>query len=126
MLLCGCGQLEACGTASDLRAIAGQRGVDLRPRGCAARDHTRVVTCRADIDPAALALLRDKLALEPLASAHAPGPAFGRSRCLDEARSGASAWVTSFPWIARSHYRYLLIVVDVDGSVCIETEHGYG
>jgi hypothetical protein len=126
LALCGCARLEASGTGDDLCAIAQQRGVEFRPTDCEAYNHTRVVHCRAEIDAAKLAQLRDKLVLEPLAGARAPGPAFGESRCLDQAPPGANAWVSSFPWIARSHYRYLLIVVGSDGHACVETEHGYG
>jgi hypothetical protein len=126
LIVCGaCARIEATGTADDLRAIAKERGIQLDPKGCRTVDGTRVVMCTAAIDDASFAAMRDKLALAPLATAHAPGPPFGKSRCLDGA-APERAWVTALPWLANSHYRYLLIVLDGAGGACVETEHGYG
>jgi len=120
-------QIEASHVASDLQAIAAQRGASLSPRGCASVDGSRVETCEAELSAAQIAALRTALLLGPLGKTPAPGPAFGQSRCLDRAPPGALALVTGFPWIARSHYRYLLIVVPPGGgTACIETEEGYG
>lgn len=132
-LACACGgehaRLDGAGVATDLRAIAAERGARLEPHGCAAVGGSRVVVCEAEIPAAELAVLRKALLLEPLGTVKAPGPAFGKSRCLDRAPAGAPtlALVTAFPWIATSHYRYLLVVVpEGGGAACIETEHGYG
>jgi hypothetical protein len=124
-LIAACARVEAIGTADDLREIARARGIELRPTGCRTVDSSRVVVCTARIDDAAFAGMRDRLALTPLATAHAPGPPFGKSRCLEGAVA-ERAWVTALPWLANSHYRYLLIVLDGVGGACIETEHGYG
>ena len=72
-------------------------------------------------------VLRTALQMGPLGQTRAPGPAFGKSRCLDRAPTGAIALVTGFPWLPRSHYRYLLVVVpEAGGTACVETEEGYG
>lgn len=131
--ICACGggsaALDGAGVARDLSEIAAARGARLEPRGCSAVGGSRVVLCRAEISAVDLALLRRALLLSPLGAARAPGPAFGKSRCLEGAPPGSAplALVTSLPWIPRSHYRYLLLVVPAGGGeACIETEHGYG
>ena len=87
---------------------------------------TRSTICAAELSIAELSALRTALQLDPLGQTPAPGPAFGKSRCLDRAPAGALALVTGFPWLARSHYRYLLIVVPAaGGAACVETEEGY-
>ena len=115
------------GVAEGLRAIAAERHAALAPYRCAAVDASRVVICEADISASELATLRSALALGPLGQTQAPGPPFGTSRCLDAAPAGALALVTGCPWIERSHFRYLLVVVPPGGGhACVETEEGYG
>jgi hypothetical protein len=113
--------------ANGLRALAAERGVTLSVHDCAPVGGSRVVICHADISSSELAALRTALELGPLGQTRAPGPAFGKSRCLDRAPAGAIALVTGFPWLERSHYRYLLVVVpEGGGRACVETEEGYG
>jgi hypothetical protein len=115
------------GVAGGLRALAAERGVVLAVHDCAPVGGSRVVICHADLSSSELATLRTALQLGPLGQTRAPGPAFGKSRCLDRAPAGAIALVTGFPWLERSHYRYLLIVVpEGGGRACVETEEGYG
>lgn len=125
--LSSCARLEAWGTADDLARIVEARGARLRPRACAAVDRSRVVECRADLEAAEVETLRTALELQPYDPERGPGPAFGRSRCFDGAPAGAQRWITTLPWLGKSHYRYLLIVVPASGgAACVETEHGYG
>ena len=115
------------GVAGGLRALAADRGVTLPLHDCAPVGGSRVVICRAELSTTDLAALRTALQMGPLGQTQAPGPAFGKSRCLDRAPAGAIALVTGFPWLQRSHYRYLLIVVpEGGGPACVETEEGYG
>jgi hypothetical protein len=119
--------LSATGVAEGLSAIAAERGAVFRPHDCASVDGTRVAICQAELSLAELGQLRQALLLGPLGQTRAPGPAFGKSRCLDRALTGALALVTGFPWIAQSHFRYLLIVVPSEGGqACVETAEGYG
>ena len=128
----GAGSLRAhdpdpTGVAAGLRALAADRQVALVVRDCAPVGQSRVVICEAELSASELADLRRALQLGPLGQTKAPGPAFGKSRCLDRAPAGAIALVTGFPWLPRSHYRYLLIVVPPGGGrACVETEEGYG
>jgi hypothetical protein len=113
--------------ANGLRALAAERGVVLAVRDCAPVGDSRVVICSAELSTTELAALRTALQLGPHGQTKAPGPAFGKSRCLDRAPAGAIALVTGFPWLQRSHYRYLLIVVpEGGGRACVETEEAYG
>jgi hypothetical protein len=117
---------DPTGVIAGLRNIAAERNAVLAVRDCAMVDNTRVVICEADLSATEVVALRDKLVLGPLGQTKAPGPPFGESRCLDRAPAGAIALVTGFPWIARSHFRYLLVVVPPGGGrACVETEHGY-
>ena len=128
--LCALGCTRAAdptGVIGGLRALASDRHAVLSLHDCAAVDQSRVVICDAEISASELAALRSALLLGPLGQTKAPGPPFGKSRCLDRAPAGAIALVTGFPWIARSHYRYLLVVVpEAGGHACVETEDGYG
>jgi hypothetical protein len=113
--------------ARDLAAIAAERGATLPASDCAPVDDSRVSICRAELTAADIDRLRQALAMGPLGSTAAPGPHSGKSRCIDAADAGDVALVTGFPWITKSHYRYLLVVVPKDGGrACIETEEGYG
>ena len=115
------------GVAGGLRALAADRGVALSVHDCAPVGGSRVVICRAELSATDLAALRTALQMGPLGQTQAPGPAFGKSRCLDRAPTGAITLVTGFPWLPRSHYRYLLVVVpEGGGPACVETEEGYG
>jgi hypothetical protein len=121
------GAAASSGVAGGLRALATDRGVALSVRDCAPVGGSRVVICRAELSATELAALRTALQMGPLGQTRAPGPAFGKSRCLDRAPTGAIALVTGFPWLPRSHYRYLLVVVpEAGGTACVETEEGYG
>jgi hypothetical protein len=121
------GVASPSGVAGGLRALAAERGAVLSVRDCAPVDGSRVVVCHAELSTSELAALRTALQLGPHGQTKAPGPAFGKSRCLDRAPAGAIALVTGFPWLERSHYRYLLIVVpEGGGRACVETEEGYG
>jgi hypothetical protein len=118
---------ERSSIADDVHAIAAARGATIALRGCAFVGESRVSDCEADLSLAQIEQLRQALVMGPLGSTPAPGPPFGKSRCLDAAAAGSLALVTGFPWIANSHYRYLLIVVPKEGGkACVETEEGYG
>jgi hypothetical protein len=121
------GVASPSGVAGGLRALAAERGAGLSVHDCAPVGGSRVVICHAELSTTELAALRTALQLGPLGQTKAPGPAFGKSRCLERAPAGALALVTGFPWLERSHYRYLLIVVpEGGGRACVETEEGYG
>lgn len=120
-------RLEAAHVGNDLRDIAAQRGASFTPRRCASVEGSRVTICEAELSAAEVAQLRSVLSMGPLGETPAPGPAFGQSRCLDGAPAGTTALVTGFPWMGKSHYRYLLLVVPSSGGLaCVETEEGYG
>jgi hypothetical protein len=117
---------ETSPLARDLAAMAAERGASLALSGCRSVDGSRVTICEAQLSAAAIERLRQALTMGPFGSTPAPGPPFGQSRCLDGARGGDIALITAFPWIAKSHYRYLLIVAPKDGGkACVETEEGY-
>jgi len=130
LALCALGcarEADPTGVAAGLRALAAERQVELSVHGCARVGDSRVVICEAEFSASELAGLRGALVLGPLGKTKAPGPAFGKSRCLDQAPAGALALVSGFPWLPRSHYRYLLMVVpESGGHACVETEEGYG
>jgi hypothetical protein len=118
---------DPTGVAGGLGALAAERHAALSLHGCAPVDQSRVVICDAELSASDITALRSALQLGPLGQTKAPGPRFGKSRCLDRAPAGALALVTGFPWIARSHYLYLLVVVpEAGGHACVETEEGYG
>ena len=118
-------RFEAGSTGDELAAIVGERGLSWKPRACASVERSRVVACEATLTKADVDALRGALQMGAVGAVKSPGPA--PAGCMANKPEGALALITPFPWIARSHYRYLLVVVAPGGGVaCIETEHGYG
>jgi len=121
-------RVGAVGTADGLSAIASERGATLDLRNCQSVNRSRVIVCETTLSPEELSSLTSALELKPFDGKEGPGPAHGSSRCFEGVVSEpALRLITTFPWIPKSHFRYLLIVVPAGGGkACVETEHGYG